>query len=100
MEGSLLESGPSSNRTGAIISPPWGAWIRNAKKFFHERLQPRAADAAPEAAGTSGNSGLLAVIAFDDQYVGIGVRTADRDQPGVFRRIVAGERSLIILEFQ
>src|SRR4051812_8334958 len=34
IKGSLLESGPSSNRTGAIISPPWGAWIRNVKIFF------------------------------------------------------------------
>src|SRR3954447_18558378 len=44
LKGSLLESGPSSNRTGAIISPPWGAWIRNVKNFFRQHLQLRRAD--------------------------------------------------------
>src|SRR4051812_18617309 len=27
---------PSLDRTAAIISPPWGTWIRNAKIFFRE----------------------------------------------------------------
>src|SRR3984885_13878638 len=43
---------------------------------------------------------LRPVVAFDDHEVALGMRAADRDQAGVFRRIVAGQRGLIILEFQ
>src|SRR3954453_4731470 len=32
---------PSLDRTAAIISPPRGAWISNAKKFFRLHLQRR-----------------------------------------------------------
>src|SRR6185437_12539985 len=57
------------------------------------------------AAGCSGNrpahpSGLRAVKAFDDHEIGFGVRAADLDQAGIFRRIVTGERGLIVLEFK
>src|ERR1700738_2527325 len=57
-------------------------------------------------AGRSGNQSgalvlrLLPVVTFDNHEVILGMRLADRDQPGVFRRIVAGQRRLIILEFQ
>src|SRR4030095_14121519 len=46
------------------------------------------------------HSGLRPVVALDDHEVAFGIRAAQRDQPHIFRRIVAGQRGFIILEFQ
>src|SRR6478752_4508867 len=46
------------------------------------------------------SGGLRAVIAFDDDEIALRMRAADRNQAGVFRRIVAGERGLVVLEFE
>src|SRR2546427_8085990 len=44
--------------------------------------------------------GLRAVVTLDDHEVGFGIGAAQRDQAHIFRRIVAGQRGFIILEFQ
>jgi hypothetical protein len=41
---------------------------------------------------------LRAVIAFDDHEIALGMRTAERNKAYIFRRIIAGDRRLIIPE--
>src|SRR5258707_3937040 len=43
---------------------------------------------------------LRPVVTLDDHEVGFGMGAAQRDQAHIFRRIVAGQRRFIILEFQ
>src|SRR5712675_1168330 len=43
---------------------------------------------------------LRPLVTLDDHEVGFGIGAAQRDQAHIFRRIVAGQRGFIILEFQ
>src|SRR6266436_8574763 len=43
---------------------------------------------------------LRPVVTLDDHEVAFGIGAAQRDQAHIFRRIVAGQRGFIILEFQ
>ena len=43
---------------------------------------------------------MRAVVTLDDHEIAFRMRLADSDQAGIFRRIVAGQRGLIILEFE
>src|SRR6202171_6361220 len=82
------------------IRPPAPATIKRISDIFG----PRPCGIA--GAGCSGNARhartlrLRPVPALDDHEVALRMRAADRDQAGIFRRIVAGERGFIILEFQ
>src|SRR6267143_3249000 len=81
------------------IRPPAPATINRMSDIF------RTSPLRIAGAGSSGNQSgfrlrLRPVVTFDDHEVAFGVGTADRDQASVFRRIVAGERGFIILEFQ
>src|SRR5882757_3551097 len=81
------------------IRPPAPATIKRISDIF------RTSPLRIAGAGSSGNQSgfglrLRPVVTFDDHKVAFGVGTADRDQASIFRRIVAGERGFIILEFQ
>src|SRR5579863_1088124 len=89
------------------IRPPAPATIKRMSDIFQTSPEKRGTRPCRiAAAGRSGNrldaqsgSWLRPVIAFDDHEIGFGVGVAERDQADIFRGVVAGDRGLIVLEF-
>src|SRR5882724_230841 len=84
------------------IRPPAPATIKRISDIFQALATPCRITAAGRSGNRSGGTRLWLrpVIAFDDCEIGLGVWRTDRDQPRIFRRIVAGQRGLVVLEFQ
>src|SRR5258708_39939573 len=95
---------PMARVSARPIRPPGRGTLKRMSDIIEPPIIPRGIAGA----GCSGNrSGLFqailrlyAVIALDNDEIPLGMRAADPDQPGVFRRIVASERGLVILESQ
>src|SRR3954449_6525568 len=82
------------------IRPPAPATIKRMSDMFQTSPLPYSRGRQFGQPTTLPDLRLRPVIAFDDEEVALRMRRTDCNKPRIFGRIVAGERGLVVLEFQ